>query len=124
MKVRIAAIAFALASCAAPLPVADQQGPPHELAGRVAGPPQSCVTIDQASSLRISENNRHVLFYGTGRTIWANRLGQCGFGADDLLITEPFAGSHCRGDLVRSIDRSSHIPGPACVLNDFVPYRR
>jgi hypothetical protein len=79
---------------------------------------------DQTSSLRISDNDRHTLLYGAGKTIWANHLGQCGFGDNDLLVTEPLGSYNCRGDLVRSFDRSSHIPGPACVLGDFVPYSR
>ena len=40
------------------------------------------------------------------------------------LVTYPFGSQHCRGDIVRTMDRLSHIPGPGCVLGDFVPYRR
>jgi hypothetical protein len=116
-------IAF-LAGCAAPPPGAGQHGPAVELAGRGAGPPQRCVPIRQAEGLRISENDPHILLYGYGRTIWANNLGGCRFGSDDLLVTEPIGSAHCRGDIVRSIDRTTHIPGPACVLGDFVPYTR
>jgi hypothetical protein len=75
--------------------------------------------------LRVSENDRHTLVYGTGGTIWANRLGpSCGFGRDDILVTEPIGSQLCGGDIVRSIDRNSHIPGPSCVLQSFVPYTR
>ena len=123
MKRTMAVAALLVGSCA--VPQLEPQGPPIELAGRIAGPPQRCVPIDQMSALRISETDRHTLLYGNGRIIWANRLGpHCGFRADDILITEPLGSSHCRGDIVRSIDRTSHIPGPACIFSDFVPYRR
>lgn len=125
MQSRIVVFALFLGSCAAPQPVAERQGPVRELAGRTAGVPKRCVLIEQSEALRTSDDDRHMLLYGSGKTIWANYLDrQCGFGSDDILITEPFGSYYCRGDLVRSIDRLSRIPGPACVLGDFVPYVR
>ena len=125
MRQRLAIIALILASCAGPQQGAVQQGPPHELAGRTAGPAERCTLITGFDSLRTSDNDRHTLLYGNGRTIWANHLGrQCGFGYDDVLVTEPIGSYYCRGDLVRSFDRYSRIPGPTCVLGDFVPYSR
>ena len=125
MKVRVALLAVIAGSCAAPQPVAPQQQP-RELVGRAAGPAQKCVLIQQSESLRVSDTNRHVLIYGSGgRTLWANHLGsQCGFGRGDVLVTEPIGSYYCRGDIVRSFDRFSRIPGPACILGEFVPYRR
>ena len=117
-------LALALASCAAPPPGVEQQSPPLELAGLAAGPPERCVTINSQQSFRTSDNNRHVLLYGNGRTIYANQLGQCRFAPDDILVTEPIGSQYCRGDIVRSFDRQSRIPGPACILGDFVPYTR
>ena len=124
MKLRTLLIALFAGSCAAPQPEQPQR-PPVELAGRTSGAAQRCVSIEQSEALRVSNTNRHVLVYGSGRTIWANHLGQqCGFGRDDVLVTEPIGSYHCRGDLVRSFDRYSRIPGPACVLGDWAPYRR
>jgi hypothetical protein len=120
----IALLALILASCAPPPPGVQLQGPPEEIAGLVAGPPERCVSIYPQQSLRLSDNNRHVLLYGNGRTIWTNQLGQCLFGRDDVLVTEPVGSQYCRGDIVRSFDRQSRIPGPGCVLGDFVPYTR
>jgi hypothetical protein len=120
----VLAAAFAVASCA-PSPPAGQQGPAAELAGRVAGPPQRCVSISSLHSLRVADRDRGLLLYGSGRTIWANPLGpHCSFRYDDVLVTEPVGSSYCRGDIVRSFDRNSRIPGPACVLGDFIPYSR
>ena len=125
MKRMIAATAaLVLGSCAAPQPQAERHGPPLELAGRTAGPPQQCVMIDQLSAFRPSDNDPHTLIYGSGRTIWANSLGSCRFGSDDVLVTEPIGSNHCRGDIVRSFDRVTRMPGPACILGKFVPYRR
>ena len=120
---RLAAVLL-LGACAAPQPT-EAPGPPRELAGRAAGPAQKCVLIQASESLRVSDTNRHVLLYGSGKTIFANQLAPgCGFGRDDVLITEPSGSYYCRGDLVRSMDRLSHIPGPSCVIGEFVPYTR
>lgn len=124
MRIAALVIALAAAGCTAPQPYETAQQP-RELAGRAAGPAQRCVLIQRSEALRVSDTDRHTLLYGSGRTIWANRLGpSCGFGYNDLLITEPIGSYYCRGDIVRSIDRYSKIPGPGCVLGDFVPYSR
>lgn len=121
----IAALAFILASCTVPPPGVQENGPPLELAGlAAAGPPQACVQIMAQQALHLSDTNRSVLIYGDGRTTWANYLGQCQFRRDDILVTELYGSQYCRGDVVRSVDRQSHIPGPTCVMGDFVPYRR
>ena len=76
-----------------------------------------------SQSFRVSQSDRHTLLYGTGRTIWANHLGSgCGFNSSLTLVTQPIGSSHCRGDLVRSFDSFTRIPGPSCVLGEFTPY--
>lgn len=125
MKYCAVLIAVLLGSCTEPPPPPGPPPPPvpiRELAGRFSGRPASCVPIEQIQSIRVSDADPHVLLYGSGRTIWVNRLGACGFNQDDVLVTHPFGSSYCRGDIVRSFDRFSRIPGPACVLNDWVPY--
>jgi hypothetical protein len=123
MRLGFILLALTIGSCAAPQP--EPQQAPVELVGRVAGPAQKCTLIQQSESMRVSDANRHVLIYGSGRTLWANHLGpQCGFGRDDVLVTEPIGSYHCRGDIVRSFDRYSRIPGPSCILGEWVPYRR
>ena len=119
-----AAVVLALVSCAPP-PPAGQQGPESELAGRVAGAPEHCVSISSSENLRVSDSDPHLMLYGNGRIIWANSLGPgCSLNRDDIPVIEPTGSSFCRGDIVRSIDRTSHLPGRTCVFGDFIPYRR
>lgn len=94
-----------------------------ELTGLVASTPQKCVPLRSSQALRRSEGDGHTLLYGSGRTIWVNHLGRtCGFRSTDTLVIDPAGSYLCRGDVVRSFDSVSGIPGPSCVLGDFVPY--
>jgi hypothetical protein len=123
---RFAALLAALlmAGCAAPEPIQNPQQP-RELVGRSAGAAQRCVLIDPTEPLRVSDNDRHTLLYGSGKTIWANSLGPgCGFNRNDVLVSEPIGSYYCRGELVRSFDRFSRIPASSCVIGDCVPYTR
>lgn len=124
MRITLIATLAVLASCAA-LPQDSAPRPAIELIGRTAGSAQRCVQIDQGQSLRVSDTDRHMLLYGNGHLVWANRLSaSCGFSSSDTLVTEPIGSYYCRGDLVRSFDQFTKIPGPTCVLGDFVPYAR
>lgn len=124
MRLHLLVLTLLIGSGAASQPGADRQGQPAELAGRAPGAAQRCVMVNQFTWLRVSENDPHTLVYGSGRTVWANQLGQCRFGHDDVLVTEPTGSQLCGGDIVRSFDRNSRIPGPSCVLGEFVPYNR
>jgi hypothetical protein len=91
----------------------------------VAGPAQQCIRASSDTrSLQALE--RRSLVYRDGRTLWVNRLSEgCpGFHPTDTLIVEIHGSEYCRNDLVRSLPQASGIPGPACRLGDFVPYRR
>jgi hypothetical protein len=95
-----------------------------ELAGRTAGPAARCVPVERSEALRLSGDR--TILYGRGRTIWVNRVGtDCnGIRRSDILIVEPIGAQYCRGDRLRSLDPVSRVPGPGCLLGDFVPYRR
>jgi hypothetical protein len=125
MRVLALPLIALLAGCNAPQPMPQAQEP-AEIAGRqVSGPPVHCVPTFDQRNFRVSENDRSTLVYGTGRTIWVNRLGpSCRISWNDIPVFEVTGSSYCRGDIVRTIDQSSHIPGPGCVLNDFVPYTK
>jgi hypothetical protein len=94
------------------------------IAGRSAGPPQSCVQIESSSNLHAIDEA--TIGYGSGRTIYVNRLpGGCP-GLRDLstIIIEAHGSEYCRGDRFRSVELGQGIPGPTCILQDWVPYRR
>lgn len=118
-------ILAALAGSCAPAPaqsVAPAAIP--ELAGLTAGAAQRCVPTQQIGAMRIAGPG--VILYGSGRTIWLNRLASpCpGMSRMNSLIVEPFGSQYCRGDRVRTLDPVSRIPSPVCQLGDFVPYTR
>ena len=115
--------AFVIASCAQPsAPV----GNPivSELAGRFAGAPQSCVPMERNSNLTAIDPS--TLTYRFGNTIYVNHPeSPCpGIGPFNTLIVEAYQSHYCRGDRVRGLEPGAAIPGPACVLGEWVPYRK
>jgi hypothetical protein len=125
MKASLLIPIAALAACAAPAPEPAPQRQASELAGRTPGPAQDCIPSVRTEPLRVAEGDTHMLLYGRGTTIWASRLEPgCGFSHNDTLITESHDGRYCKGDLVRSNNGISNIPGPTCVFGEFVPYKR
>jgi len=117
-----------LYGCAAtgPLPAPpSDDGLARELAGRVAGPAQSCVPVS-VSGHALQVAARRAIVYRQGGAIWVNRLsGDCpGFHPSDTLVVELYGARYCRGDRVHARSPGSNIPGPACLLSEFVPYRR
>ena len=102
----------------------DQQALAEELTGRSAGKAQACVPARQAQSLQIVD--RRTIVYRDFDTVYVNRLdADCpGLRPFNTLIIEANGSQYCRGDRVRAVEPGSSIPGPFCVLRDFVPYRK
>ena len=124
MRLKLVLAVLTLSSCAAPPPPPSLPGQASELAGRTPGAPKDCLPTQPTENLRVADD-RSTLLYGFGKTIWVNALGpSCGFGLNDIPVLEVHASRYCRGDIVRSVDRDSHIPGPSCVLGPFVPFTR
>jgi hypothetical protein len=93
-----------------------------EIAGRAYGASQRCIPAQPRQSFRIAENDRHILIYGSGKTVWATHLeGLCGFSQDDQLIAHDWNGQYCSGQLITSLDLSRG-EGPSCVIGEFTPY--
>lgn len=94
------------------------------LAGRLAGKPQSCVPIQSTSNLSVID--AATLGYGSGRAIYINRIGGPCPGVRELstIIIDVHGSEYCRGDHFRAVEMAGSIPGPICVLGDWVPYRR
>lgn len=121
---RFLPLLFALAGCAAVGQREDDGAElARQLAGRVAGEPQNCVSISQSGPLEIVD--RQTIAYRVGSTIYVNRLrSECpGLRPLNTLIVETHGSRYCRGDRVRTLEPGVSIPGPICPLGDFVPYR-
>ena len=124
---RLLPLLLVTAGCAATgtdAPSRDQQALARELEGRNAGAAQACVPVRQAQSLQIVD--RQTIAYRDFDTVWVNRLdAPCpGMRPMSTLVVEAHGSQYCRGDRVRAVETQSSIPGPYCVLRDFVPYRR
>lgn len=51
--------------------------------------------------------------------------GGCfGLRREDIIVTRSFNGQLCRGDIVRTVDRTSGFPSGACAFGDFVTYKK
>jgi hypothetical protein len=102
----------------------EQRDLARELAGRTAGPADRCIPSHQGQALQIVD--QRTIAYRNGGTIWVNRLDSPCSGLRPLntLIVDMHGNQYCRGDRVRGLEPGSGIAGPACLLGDFVPYRR
>jgi hypothetical protein len=123
MRRLIISLAALLPACTAPQPATTTAAAIPELAGRVAGSPQRCITFEQGEALRFA--GPHAVIYGNGRTIYLNPLPGCSpIKSSDILVLEPIGSRYCRGDFVRTRDNVTGLPGPGCRLGDFIPYSR
>ena len=95
------------------------------LADRVAGEPESCLSLQTTRNSQIVDG-QHILFK-QGRTTWLNQpqmqcplLGRVGY----AMVLEPTVGTHvCRGDVIKVMDTSTRSIIAACSFGEFVPYR-
>ncbi len=122
MRRTLLSFALPLAACTAqPAPIGAART--SELTGRVAGPAQSCVPTQPTRNLQIVDDS--ALIYGSGRTLYLNHLrAACpGLNPTTTLIFDLHASEYCSGDHFRTIETGSSVPGPVCLLGDWVPYR-
>jgi hypothetical protein len=123
---RILLIPLLLTACTASAPNSASNS--SELArlldGRVVGEPKSCVPMQQQDGLRAIDENTFVV--ERGRTLWVNRLPSAcpGIRPFSTLIVRVHTGQYCQGDRVQALEPGASIPGPYCILGDFVPYQR
>lgn len=126
MKTFALMLALALGGCAAAGPVGDRESAALErqLAERVAGEPDRCVSRIGTTALRAVD--RRTLVYDVPGALWVNRLrADCpGLRPDSVIVIETSGDGYCRNDRFRTLEAGSSIPGPVCLLGDFTPYRR
>ncbi len=97
----------------------------EQIRGKDAGEAVRCISsVQNTNIIRVSDDM--LLYKVSGRLVYQNRLkSSCpGLASDrDIMVTEQFGSQQCRGDIIKLVDRIGGIPGPFCVLGDFVPYR-
>lgn len=97
------------------------------LAGKVAGPPISCLpSFRSTDMIRVGDD---VAVFRDGRNrVYVNRLhGSCsGLGNPNYtLVTKTVSSSSvCRGDIARIVDLPTGMTVGSCSFGDFVPYTR
>ena len=122
MRVLMLFAILAITACTRPAEPG-ASGLARDLAGHVAGAPQSCVGIFPNQNLRVIDAS--TIAYGYGRTIYVNRLsGPCpGLEPLSTLIVQAEGNQYCRGDRIQGREPGAIIPGPTCNLRDWTPYR-
>jgi len=118
----LVAAAITLLSCSRPA-MPPGAALAEAIAGRVAGNPEICVSTFPSENLHALD--RATLAYGHGRAIYINRLGgECpGLSPYNTIIIDAEGSQYCRGDRIRGLEPGAIIPGPTCILGDWVPYR-
>ena len=96
----------------------------RELGVRTAGAPQACIPNSSNGSLHGVDSS--TLVYRSGTTIYVNHpTAPCsGVAPFSTLIVEAQSGHFCRGDRARALELGATIPGPVCILGDWVAYRK
>jgi len=92
------------------------------LAGKVAGTPQNCIRLDQATG---SEIFRDTILYRAGRNRYylADAPGCGGSNRfDSILVQNVFGAQLCRGDTVRVVERTGGFTSGFCAIGGFTPY--
>ncbi len=96
------------------------------LAGKVAGPPVSCLPNYRTNQMEVID--RDTILYRDGRTSYVQHTnGSCypnGPRGGYFLVTRQFGTSgSCRGDIAQVFESSSQTFAGSCSFNDFIPYR-
>lgn len=93
------------------------------LAGRIAGPPSDCISLQVNEGPAIA-GDRVLLYRESGRRIWRTEpVGNCTpFREPATIVTDVFSGQLCRNDRFRVLRAGEIIAGPVCRYGPFVPY--
>lgn len=97
------------------------------LAGKVAGPPQSCLPYYRTNDMIVIDD--YTLAYRDGSSrVWINKpAGGCNLlsGGPYALVTRQVGSmGPCRGDIAEVTDTMSGTVVGSCVMSDFVPYTK
>ena len=121
----------ALVSCttAPPQPtrtLAKQRQYEQLLAGKVAGPPVSCLPHYASNDMVVIDDSTIAFREGSNRVYVNHMMGGCNnLGGNYALVTRQFGSAQlCRGDIGQVVDLTNHFTVGSCVFGDFVPYIR
>ena len=95
------------------------------LSGRVAGPPQRCISTYRTTKVHPIDD--WTILYDQGSTIYVQspRGGCPGVGrGSDILVTRQVTNQLCEGEIARTVDLTSRVERGGCVLGPFVPYTK
>jgi hypothetical protein len=97
------------------------------IAGKVAGPPVSCLPTYNANDMRVIDEETIAFRLGSNRVYIAHMPGGCsnlGRAPYTLLTRQVGSSGLCRGDIATVIDPVNGITVGSCVFGDFTPYTR
>jgi hypothetical protein len=95
------------------------------LAGRIAGPPQSCISLGAAVDGPTIVDGHTILYRSGSRIYRTGPQGTCpALRPFTTLIVEVYGGQLCRNDRFRVKEPSSIIPSGTCLFTDFTPYSK
>jgi hypothetical protein len=96
------------------------------VAGKVAGPPQSCLPHYSSNDMVVIDENTIAFRDGTRRVYVNHMQGGCNnLGGTYALVTRQFGNAElCRGDIGQVVDLTNHFTVGSCVFGDFIPYTR
>ena len=105
---------------------AKQQEFDRMLAGKVAGPPQSCLPTYHQNDMVVIDESTIAFRQGSSRVYVNHMQGGCSnLGGAYALVTKQFGSANlCRGDIGQVVDLTNHMTVGSCVFGDFVPYSR
>jgi len=120
-----------LASCANVPPAPERSAAKQRefdqlLAGKVAGPPVSCLPSYRSNDMVVIDDHT-IAFRDGGRRVYVTQMqGGCtNLGGAYTLVTKTYGTAElCRGDIGQVVDLHSHFTVGSCVFGDFIPYSR
>ena len=94
------------------------------LAGKVAGPPRSCLPSRMANNQMTIDHD--TIAFRDGSRVYVNNMSSgCGnLGGYYTLVVRNPTGSLCRGDIAEVANLATGARVGGCVLGDFIPYTR